>query len=104
VARPIVAVSARTKSVLELPVNSLLHTVGLRVEGGGVVVSDAEAIGELDHSWEENWAPLLVVRWSGAPNLETQLLTKASVQAAAVVDRRGIASSQRVERSMIVKI
>lgn len=44
---PIIAGGARAESVHELPVNSLHHTVGLRVEGGGVVVSDAEAIGEL---------------------------------------------------------
>ncbi len=52
---------------------------------------------------EQNCRPLSEVTCSGTPNLATQLLTWASAQHAAEVDRRGMASTQCVDLSTTVK-
>jgi hypothetical protein len=54
------------------------------------------------HVDEENWAPLSDVRVSGTPKRATQWKKKASTQVAAEISFRGMASSQRVVRSIIV--
>jgi hypothetical protein len=52
---------------------------------------------------EQNCLLRSEVTCSGTPNLDTQPDTRASAQLAAEVDRSGIASAQRVDRSMTVK-
>jgi hypothetical protein len=52
---------------------------------------------------EQNCRPLSEVICSGTPNLATQLPIRASAQHAAEVDRRGMASAQRVDLSTTVK-
>jgi len=55
-----------------------------------------------DHKEEVNCAPLSLVMVSGTPNLWIHPWSRADAQSAAVVDDRGIASGQRVVRSMTV--
>jgi hypothetical protein len=54
------------------------------------------------HVEDENWAPLSEVRVSGTPKRVTQCKKKTSTQEAAEVSFRGMASSQRVVRSIMV--
>jgi hypothetical protein len=56
------------------------------------------------HVAEVNWAPLSVVRVSGTPKRATQVERKASTQEAEEIPFRGVASSQREVRSIIVII
>ncbi len=52
---------------------------------------------------EVNCAPLSDVISAGTPNLATHPCSRAWAQAAAVVEAKGMASGQRVERSTMVK-
>jgi hypothetical protein len=54
------------------------------------------------HSAEQNWQPWSDVITLGTPNLATQPVKRASTQAAVSIDRSGIASSQRVDLSIMV--
>ena len=51
---------------------------------------------------EVNWTPLSVVTVAGTPKRPIQPATNASAQAVAVVEERGITSTQRVDLSMKV--
>ena len=51
---------------------------------------------------EVNWTPLSIVTVAGTPKRAIQPATKASAQAVAVVEERGITSTQRVDLSMKV--
>ncbi len=55
------------------------------------------------HTEEQNCLPLTEVTCAGTPNLATQLVTRASAQSVAEVDRSGMASAQRVDLSTTVK-
>jgi hypothetical protein len=56
------------------------------------------------HTAETNCTPLSEVSWLGTPNRTIQPVIDASVQSAAVTLAKGIASAQRVDLSMTVKI
>ena len=54
------------------------------------------------HTAEVNCTPLSVTMTAGTPKREIHPATRASAQAVAVVEERGIASTHLVERSIIV--
>jgi hypothetical protein len=53
---------------------------------------------------EENWAPLSMVTDSGTPKRATHVARNASMQEAADISFRGVASNHLVVRSMMVKM
>ena len=101
--KPVRHSGASSEGSLEAAVEVLNQTIGLRIVGGGRLMSDVKETIQVKPKGRCKLGPWSEVIIEGTPNLEIQVWMRAEAQSAAAMEERGIASSQREERSITVR-